>query len=45
MFDYFKTKRAASGKIKIKEPQLNKLKVKRFDFSHGKANYLDFMFY
>lgn len=33
MFDYFKTKRAASGKSKIKEPQLNKLKVKLSDFS------------
>lgn len=44
MFDYFKTKRAASGKSKIKEPQLNKLKVKRFDFSERRANYLDFKF-
>lgn len=45
MFDYFKTKRAASGKSKIKEHELNKQKVKLSDFSHGKANYLDFMFY
>lgn len=45
MFDYFKTKRAASGKSKIKEPQLNKLKVKLFDFSQGKVNYLDLLFY
>lgn len=33
MFDYFKTMRAASGKSKIKEAQLNKLKVKLSDFS------------
>lgn len=45
MFDCFKTESAASGKSKIKEPQLNKLKVKLFDFFHGKANYLDFVFY